>query len=113
MKNVTESQFNEAVLLPSFQQPVLVMFHAAWCGPCKSVKPIIERLSDSFGFGVIGVDAGEERALASFWGVRGVPTIAVFKEGKLVAQKSGTQSEPVIRSFLTEQGIIAAGALEF
>lgn len=106
MKQVTEPQFTDTVLLSSFNRPVAVLFSAAWCGPCKVIKPRIERQSALLGFDVISVDAGEEKALAAFYGVRAVPTLAVFKEGRVAAMKAGAGNlgEQDLIAFLNEQG---------
>lgn len=106
MKQVTEPQFTDAILLTSFNRPVAVLFSAAWCGPCKVIKPRIERLSALHGFDVISVDAGEEKALAGFYGVRAVPTLAVFREGRVAGMKAGAGnlSEADTIAFLNEHG---------
>lgn len=106
MKTVTESQFPGAVLLPSQSQPVFVLFSASWCVPCKVLKPLIERLSNELGFSVTEVDAGAEKDLASFYGVRSVPTMAVFKAGKVFALATGGKTEEQVRYFLTQSGVI-------
>lgn len=112
MINVTEAQFNEEVLAPSFQAPVVVMFHAEWCGPCKGVKPIIRVLAHDLTFRLRGVDAGVEKGLASFYGVRGVPTIAVFKDGSVVSSITGGKTEAQIRDFLYKANV-TQNQLEF
>ena len=106
MKQVNEAQFTDAVLLTSFNRPVTVLFSASWCGPCKVIKPRIERLSALHGFDVTSVDAGEEKPLAAFYGVRAVPTLAIFKEGKVAAMKAGAGnlSEADMIAFLNEHG---------
>lgn len=117
MKQVTETQFADAVLLPSFNRSVAVLFSASWCGPCKVIKPRIERLSALHAFDVTSVDAGEEKALAGFYGVRAVPTLAVFRDGKVVGMKAGagTLGEADMIAFLNEHGfkIVVRPELEF
>lgn len=100
MKTVTEKQFPDAVLAPSFVEPFVVLFSASWCGPCKALKPVIERLAGDLDFRLVGVDAGEEKGLATFYGIRSVPTLAVFKEGKVISQIVGGKTEAQIRDFL-------------
>lgn len=106
MKQVSEAQFSEAVLLRSFDKPVAVLFSAEWCGPCKVIKPRIERLSALYGFDVTSVDAGVEKALAGFYGVRAVPTLAVFFESRVVGLKAGAGNlgEADMIAFLNEHG---------
>jgi thioredoxin-like negative regulator of GroEL len=85
----------------------VVMFHASWCGPCKGMKPLVEALAAELGFRLIGVDAGEHRTLASVHGVRGVPTLTVFRDGAAQASVSGGQTDARLRSFLAAAGVPA------
>jgi putative thioredoxin len=86
MHNTTEKKFFDDVLRPSYQKPVVVMFHASWCSPCQAMKPVIERLAAEYGFTLVGVDGGEERDLAAYEGVRGVPALLIYKGGKAFGQ---------------------------
>jgi thioredoxin-like negative regulator of GroEL len=106
MKQVNETQFTSEVLLPSFNRPVAVLFSAAWCGPCKVIKPRIERQSALLGFDVTSVDAGEEKALAGFYGVRAVPSLVVFRDGKVAASAAGAGNlgEQQLIDFLNANG---------
>lgn len=113
MFNTTNAKFFDDVLTPSYAAPVVVMFHASWCGPCKGMKPIVERLSTSLKFTLIGVDAGFERDLASSESVRGVPTLIVYKDGRAVGNPSvGGKNETQIRDFLFKAGV-TQNVLEF
>lgn len=106
MKNTHNAAFFDDVLTPSYAAPVVVMFHASWCGPCKSMKPLVERLAGDVGFTLVGVDAGVCRELAATEGVRGVPTLIVYKNGKAVgAPSAGGKTEPQLRSFLAAAGV--------
>lgn len=106
MQQISEAQFSEHVLLRSFEKPVAVLFSAAWCGPCKVLKPRIERLSALHGFSVSVVDAGVDRALAGFYGVRAVPSLLVFSEAKVVgtAVGAGNLSDTDFINFLNQHG---------
>jgi thioredoxin-like negative regulator of GroEL len=106
MKQVNEAQFSSEVLLPSFNRPIAVLFSAEWCGPCKVIKPRIERLSALHAFPVTSVDAGVEKPLAAFYGVRAVPTLAIFREGKVVGATAGAGNlgEADMIVFLNEHG---------
>ena len=106
MIEVSESQFTEQILLRSFDKPVAVLFSAQLCAPCKVVKPRIGRLAALYDFNVVSVDAGVDKALAGFYGVRAVPTLAVFFESKVVASVAGADNlgEADLVAFLNANG---------
>lgn len=87
------------------QTPVLVDFYATWCGPCKAQAPILEELSRRMGGAarIIKVDVDRNPAAASQYNVQGVPTLVVFKAGKIVWRQSGVvpanQLEQVLKRF--------------
>lgn len=108
MYNTDGEFFFEDVLKDSYERPVVVMFHASWCGPCKSMKPLVERLAAALPFELVGVDGGVERELAASESVRGVPTLLVYKNGKQVgASLTGAKNESQIREFLAKCGVEA------
>ena len=77
------------------QKPVLVDFHAEWCGPCKAQGPIIKEVAKEVGekARVIKVDIDKNPHIAKQFQVMSVPTLALFKEGKLIWKQSGVQSK--------------------
>ena len=85
---VTKQNFEEIVL--GSEEPILVDFWATWCGPCMMLAPIVEELSKTCKVGKVNVD--EEGALAQQFGIMSIPTLLVFKGGKLVKQSVGYQS---------------------
>jgi len=80
---ITDENFNEEVL--KSDKPVLIDFWATWCGPCKMVAPIVEELVDEYEgkakIGKLDVDNNQQTAIK--FGVRSIPTILIFKDGKL------------------------------
>jgi thioredoxin 1 len=75
--------------------PVLVDFHATWCGPCKQLSPVIEKVAKTFNnrLKVIKVDVDKNTSAAQAYQVKGVPTMILFKEGKIVWRSSGYMDE--------------------
>lgn len=83
-------------------QPVLVDFTATWCGPCKAIAPLIDQVADQYvgKARVAKLDIDESRATAMRFGIRGVPTLLVFKGGNVVAQHSGAAPKGTIEQLI-------------
>jgi|TARA_B100000959_G_C14954973_1_gene613302 thioredoxin 1 len=96
----TDSNFNEEVV--SSELPSLVDFWAEWCAPCKSIAPVVEELAKEYQskakIGKLNVD--ENPKTATQYGIRGIPTLLLFKEGKVVQQMVGVKSKTEIQKVL-------------
>lgn len=100
--DATEANFEAEVINASFEQPVLVDLWATWCGPCKVLGPLLEKVVDEFNGAVrlAKVDCDKEQALAASFGVRSIPTVVLVREGQLVDAFTGALPEGAIREFL-------------
>ncbi|MHB8255058.1 MAG: thioredoxin [Acidiferrobacter sp.] len=102
--DVTQTTFDSEVITRSRHTPVLVDFWAAWCGPCKSLMPLLAKLAEEYQgrFFLAKVNSDEQQALAGRFGVRSLPTVKLFKNGAEVAEFVGAQPERTIRALLDQ-----------
>lgn len=102
MINVTVANFEAEVIEASMHTPVLVDFWAPWCGPCKVVGPILEKLEADYGgrFRLVKIDSDQEQQIAGMFGIRSIPTCVLMVGGQPVDGFMGALPEGQIKAFL-------------
>ncbi|MGO9171009.1 MAG: thioredoxin [Rhodomicrobium sp.] len=99
---VSEATFNNEVKMSD--KPVLVDFWAEWCGPCRSVAPILEELSKEFAgkLKVVKLDVDANPGIAQAYNIRGIPSLLLFKNGQVAGQKVGALPKQQLKAWLSE-----------
>lgn len=100
--SIDDNTFEDVVL--NATTPVLVDFWAPWCGPCKAIAPILEEIAPRYASRVkiVKINVDDNMQVPSEYGVRGIPTLMLFKEGEVVATKVGAMSAGQLTAFLDE-----------
>jgi thioredoxin 1 len=102
IKHVSDASFEADVLQSTL--PVLVDYWAEWCGPCKMIAPILDDVSTAFEgkLQVAKMNVDDNRDIPAKFGIRGIPTLMLFKDGQLAATKVGAMSKSQMTAFIDE-----------
>ena len=103
IKHITDASFEADVLQPG--STVLVDFWAEWCGPCKMIAPILDEVATAYQgkLSIAKMNVDENRAMPAKFGIRGIPTLMLFKNGELAATKVGALSKAQLTTFIVQQ----------
>jgi thioredoxin 1 len=103
IKHTSDATFESDVL--KSDKPVLVDYWAEWCGPCKMIAPILDEVAGSYGdkLQIAKMNVDENREIPAKFGIRGIPTLMLFKNGELAATKVGAMSKAQLTAFLEQQ----------
>jgi thioredoxin 1 len=103
IKHVSDASFEVDVL--QSKHPVLVDYWAEWCGPCKMIAPILDEVATGYEgkLQIAKMNVDENRDIPAKLGIRGIPTLMIFKDGQLAATKVGAMSKSQLTAFIDQQ----------
>ncbi|HQY37886.1 MAG TPA: thioredoxin TrxA [Giesbergeria sp.] len=103
IKHLSDASFEADVLKSG--TPVLVDYWAEWCGPCKMIAPILDEVAGTYQgkLQVAKMNVDENREVPAKFGIRGIPTLMIFKDGQLAATKVGAMSKAQLTAFIDQQ----------
>ncbi|MCK6425427.1 MAG: thioredoxin TrxA [Burkholderiaceae bacterium] len=102
IKHVSDASFEQDVI--QSDKPVLVDYWAEWCGPCKMIAPILDDVAGQFGekLQIAKMNVDENRNVPAQFGIRGIPTLMIFKNGQLAATRVGALSKAQLTDFINQ-----------
>jgi thioredoxin 1 len=103
IKHITDATFDAEVLQST--QPMVVDFWAEWCGPCKMIAPILDEVASAYEgkLQIVKMNVDDNRDVPAKFGIRGIPTLMIFKDGQLAATKVGAMSKSQLTAFIDQQ----------
>ena len=103
IKHISDASFEADVLKSN--TPVLVDYWAEWCGPCKMIAPILDEVAGTYQgkLTIAKMNVDENREIPARFGIRGIPTLMLFKDGQLAATKVGAMSKAQLTAFIDQQ----------